>query len=331
MHDDAAANLRRFFDPRPRGIAEHHSAKLRALIAHHARHHPPDLVHIEHLHMAQYARLFPSTPRVLDMHDVLYRRLLRQIALARPSRASRLAGRIDALKAGPLERTTLRRFSAVLAVTTGDAALVHQQAPRTPVYIVPNGVDTRFFSPPSVEVREPSLIMTANFGYYPNIDGIRWFLREVWPLLRYSHPSLLLRLVGRTDRDETAELGHHDGVEIVGEVADVRPFVARSSVFIAPLRMGGGSRLKILEALAQGIPVVTTSVGWKGLELEPGRHLLVSDTPREFADSTSRLLTNPALRASLAHAGRTLVVERYDWDASSHKLEHAYSAVLGVP
>lgn len=329
VHDDPAANLRRFLDTRPRGVVEHHSPRLSALISSHARRYPPDLVHIEHLYMAQYASRFKSTPRVLDMHDVLYRRLLRKIALVRPSRPSRRAGLIDAFKAGPLERATLRRFSAVLAVSAGDAALVRQQTPRTPVYIVPNGVDTRFFSPPSVEVREPLLIMTANFGYYPNIDGARWFLGHIWPLLRHDYPSLRLLLVGRTDQDETAELGHHDGVEIIGEVDDVRPFVARSSVFVAPLRMGGGSRIKILEALAQGIPVVTTSVGREGLELEPGRHLLVSDTPREFADATSRLLTNSALRESLAQAGRTLVVERYDWGASAHKLEHAYSEIAG--
>jgi len=218
------------------------------------------------------------------------------------------------------ETVAVRRWEGQVAALAGRTIVVSQAdrdalrscAPAAVVDVVPNGVDATYFRP--VETGETNdVVFTGALFWYPNVDAVIWFASHIWPLIRREVPVARFAIVGREPAAEVQILGGLSGVEVVPNVADVRPYLARAAVCVAPLRCGGGTRLKILEALASGRPVVSTSVGVAGLELIGGRDLCVVDDPPAFAAACVELLRNPDLRTSLGQAGRRAVERRYDW------------------
>jgi glycosyltransferase involved in cell wall biosynthesis len=321
------AKLRRLFDPAPALRRMYDSPALRAQIADAIRQHPPALIHCEQLHVAHFADPYPAIPRLLVEQNIEYS-LLGQIAGVRPRRAARLARRWDAWKTRRYEARTWRRFPAYVTVSEQDRAALLQTAPQACVYVVPNGVDVHRFTPTETAPADDSLIMTGTVGYYPNLDGIVWFLREIFPHIRAVRPHAQLRIVGQLNAPAAERIGHPAGVVLTGRVPDVRPYVARSSVFVVPLRVGSGTRLKVLEAMAQGIPVVSTTIGCAGLAVTHEEHLLIADSPTEFAAATTRLLADPALRTRLSGNARRLVAAQYDWGPIVEQLERVYAAIV---
>jgi glycosyltransferase involved in cell wall biosynthesis len=164
-------------------------------------------------------------------------------------------------------------------------------------------------------------------NYFPNEDGVLWLLREVWPLVERSSPAARLKIVGQHPTSGILAL-RGPRIEIAGKVDDLRPHLASASVCIAPLRIGGGTRFKIVEAMAMSKPVVSTSLGAEGLDVEPGRHLLIGDDAASFAAAVSRVLADPELGAGLGRNGRALVEARYSWDWAARSLEALYRQVL---
>jgi glycosyltransferase involved in cell wall biosynthesis len=211
----------------------------------------------------------------------------------------------------------LRDFCAVTVVSEQEAALVRQVGgPAAPaIAVVPNGADVTGAAAYTYQPDPDTLIYPGALSYDANLDAARYFVQAILPLIRQVRPNALVRITGKNTPDQQAALGNAAGVAFTGYVDDVRALIARSSVEVVPLREGGGTRLKVLEALALGTPVVSTTKGVEGLELEPGRHLLVADTPEAFAAHTLQLLANPHLCAALSAAGRQWAAERYDWRA----------------
>jgi glycosyltransferase involved in cell wall biosynthesis len=196
------------------------------------------------------------------------------------------------------------------------------------VAIVPNGVDTDVFAPGAVaEATQPGcIVFTGTLDYRPNVDAALWFVREVLPLIRAQQPAAHLLLVGRSPSPAVRAL--HDGaaVRVLPDVPDVRPFIAGAATYVVPMRIGGGVRLKLLEALAMQAAVVSTQMGAEGMpDLRGDEHLLLADTPRAFAAAVLRLLDDAALRQRLGAAGRTLA-QRYDWRAIVPRLEQVYQS-----
>ncbi|NIV37258.1 MAG: glycosyltransferase [Anaerolineae bacterium] len=173
------------------------------------------------------------------------------------------------------------------------------------------------FGPPEAD----ALVYSGALTYSVNFDAVDFFLREVFPLIQAKRPTVKLSVTGKLEGVPIDRLPANDGLVLTGYLDDVRPTVARSWACVVPLRVGGGTRLKILEALALGTPVVSTSVGAEGLKVTPGVDILIADEPTEFADATLRLLEDPGLRAELAANGRRLVRERYDWDQIGEQLD----------
>jgi glycosyltransferase involved in cell wall biosynthesis len=171
----------------------------------------------------------------------------------------------------------------------------------------------------------------GSMHYPPNADGIRWFAREVFPRVRAALPSATLTIAGRKPpRDLVQWAGDESrGVRIEGHVPDLVPFLSGAAAVIVPVRAGGGMRVRILEAFARGVPVMTTTVGLEGIDAIPGRDVLVADEPLGFAGGLIRLLQDPALQTRLAEAGRRLAVERYDWRVALRPLESVYPSGLG--
>jgi sugar transferase (PEP-CTERM/EpsH1 system associated) len=226
------------------------------------------------------------------------------------------------------EREAVRRFDLVLAVSGADAATLDRlYGPLArPVHVVPTGVDTAYFAPRTAVVRPRHLVFTGSMDWLPNEEGVQHFVRDVLPLVRRAEPSTTLSIVGRAPTPAVQRLADEYGVQVTGRVDDVRPYMAEAAVYVVPLRIGGGTRLKIFEAMAMGKAIVSTTIGAEGLPVDPGLHLAIADDAPSFARAVIHLLQNQTERARLGDAARHLVMERYDWAAVAGHLETALAA-----
>jgi sugar transferase (PEP-CTERM/EpsH1 system associated) len=234
------------------------------------------------------------------------------------------------------EARALARFDSVLAVSDADRetfARIYPRALRQPARVIPTGVDASYFKPSGTpsDPGSRSIVFTGSMDWLPNEDAMVFFCREVLPLIRREDPQATLSIVGRTPTPAVQRLAAQEGVTVTGRVDDVRPFLERASVFAVPLRIGGGTRLKIFEAMAMGKAVVSTTVGAEGLSVAPGTHLMTADDPRGFADAVVALFRDVERRRQLETAGRALVIGRYDWSAVATSLEDALVSTMEQP
>jgi len=216
------------------------------------------------------------------------------------------------------------RFGRCITVSEADRRLLRTVNPRLQVDVVANGVDTKVYQPLPQEGTSPSLLFIGKMSYRPNGDAVLYFCREILPRIRRMIGEVEMWIVGKDPLPEVRQL-NGDGVYVTGRVDDVVPYYSRSTACVVPLRAGGGTRLKILEAMALGRPVVSTSVGAEGLDVVDGEHLLIADSPEQFAEKTVRLLTDRALYQRITTNARQLVVTRYDWDAIAGQLMQIYA------
>ncbi len=211
-------------------------------------------------------------------------------------------------------RRALPRLDGCTTVSEVERERIRRIAPAAPpIQVVPNGVDTEHYQGNHGAPEPDTLVYNGALTYEANFDAMAYFLRDIYPLVRARRPQVRLRITGKTDGVPVERLPLDEGVTLTGYVDDIRPVVARSWITIVPLQVGGGTRLKILESLALGTPVVSTSKGAEGLALEDGKHLLIADTPQAFSQAVVRLLEDPHLRARLGETGRERVRQLYDW------------------
>ena len=226
------------------------------------------------------------------------------------------------------ERAALSRFDLVLAVSETDSATFERLYPGTltrSIHVVQTGVDTEYFTPmPALEPARPAhLVFTGSMDWLPNEDGMQLFVREILPRIRQAVPQATLSIIGRAPTPAVRRLAEEPGVEVTGRVDDVRPHIAAGAVYVVPLRIGGGTRLKIFEAMAMGKAVVSTAIGAEGLPVTDGRDIVLADDPAAFAEAVVRLIHDPRERRTLESAARRLVVDRYDWSAVAEDFERA--------
>jgi glycosyltransferase involved in cell wall biosynthesis len=202
---------------------------------------------------------------------------------------------------------------AAVCCSEQDAAMLQGLSPSVPVAVVANGVDLDHFRPMAETKGPPTLAFLGTLDYPPNLDALEHFFHDIHPGLLPLLPDLRVSIVGRNPVREVLAYANRPGVTVSGSVPDVRPHLAEAGALVVPLRVGGGTRIKILEALAAARPVVSSTVGAEGLELRDGEHLLIADEPEAFVRACARLLEDAALRRRLVEAGRRLVVERYAW------------------
>ena len=213
------------------------------------------------------------------------------------------------------EEAACRKFDIVVAVSVNDAETMRREYGITNVEDVPTGVDTEFFKPANnPEKRANNLVFTGSMDWLPNEDAINWFAESVFPIIKRSVPDVSLTVVGRNPLPSLVELSKRDpSVEVTGRVDDVRPYMDRAAAYIVPIRIGGGTRLKIYEAMAMELPTVSTTVGAEGLPVEDGKHILLADSPEAFAAAVVKLLTRPEIGKDLGVASGSLVRERFGW------------------
>jgi sugar transferase (PEP-CTERM/EpsH1 system associated) len=230
---------------------------------------------------------------------------------------------IQARRLRRYEAWVVRGVDAVIAVSEPDARDLHALGMARMPVVAPNGVDTAFFRPeavPPAPLPEPAFVFTGSMDYRPNIDAALWLARAVWPRVRAALPAARLFLVGRRPAPAVRALSEIPGVEVVGEVPDVRPYLAAATVYVAPLRAGGGTRLKVLEAMAMGKAIVSTPMGCEGLTVRDQEHVWLADG-EAFAEAMIALATDEARRRQLGEAARRLAVARYDWEQTLAPLE----------
>jgi polysaccharide biosynthesis protein PslH len=267
-----------------------------------------DVLFVEATQMAPYAEAVKAQLRVLDMQNV-------ESALVRAHAATRgglrrPAYRVESLALRRWEKRIRSRFDAVCVVSSVDRERL--PAGSSHMLVCPNGCEP---TPPLPPSEEPTVAFVALLSWAPNVDAARWLTTEIWPRVQADVPGARLLLVGR-DPDPTVSALAGPSVEVSGTVADVRPWLARSAVGLAPLRSGGGSRLKILESLDAGRPVVATSIGAEGLDDLVGEGVVVTDRAEEFAGEVVGFLRDPARAREVGLRGRRAVHARYTWDST---------------
>ncbi len=289
-----------------------------------------DIVQIEHSRMARYLEALPPAARarsVLVFHNIASSQYSRISNIARTA-ARGLRTHAYSRMLSRWEPRYAERFDRCITVSEADRDLLLKANPRLHIDVVPNGVDARRYQPLTVQPTQPAVLFLGTMSYAPNADGAVWFCRHVLPRLRCMLAGIQVWIVGASPPPEVVQLDG-DGVHVTGRVEDVLPYYERSMVTVVPLRAGGGTRLKILEAMALGRPVISTSVGCEGLDVVDGRHLLIADSPATFAELTVNVLTNPTLYRRITSEARELVVARYDWDVIADTLMQVYGKLAG--
>jgi sugar transferase (PEP-CTERM/EpsH1 system associated) len=283
-----------------------------------------DVIHAETTYMAQFLPTVSGIARqVIGLQNIEWLRHWR-VAERAHGVLDRLSGYWEAYKVKRWEINALQHVDLACAVSTSDAKVVRTMTPGTPVLEVPNGVDATEFSPwPGYESVNPELVFTGTLSYPPNAEGILHFHEAILPRLRKLVPDVHLTVVGQ-DPPPAVQALDGASVTVTGTVPDVRPYLAEAQVVIVPLLQGAGTRLKILEALAMGKAVVSTSIGAEGLNLINGQELLIADEPHKFTAVTAELLDDPARRRLLGEAGRAKVAREYDWSRIGAMLEEGY-------
>lgn len=318
--------------PRPRSLAGNFSAAMAGLVRQRCAARRYDVVVASQLHMAPYALLAGGARKVLEELELAP--IYEQYARA-ARRASRLRHGLTWWKTSRYVGGLLGRFAGVSVASDAERALADRQLPhrrgvaRPKIAVIPNGVDVAAhacaFGPPEPD----TLIYPGALSYQANFDAVAHFLGAILPLIRRERPAARLLVTGHAAAERIAALPADAGVEFTGYLDDVRPAVARAWAEVVPLREGGGTRLKVLEALALGTPVISTSKGVEGLDLVAGRDVLVADTPAEFAAQTLRLLASADLRARLAAHGQRAAAG-YDWSQSVRALELMLELAAGA-
>lgn len=292
----------------------------------------PEIVQIEGIELARYIPLIRSHGRariILDEHNCEYE-LQQTIAATGQNGAlrilPRLYSRIQFRRLMSFEASACRDVDAVTAVSEGDREALERLDHSAKITVAPNGIDhgeyDRIQRDP--DTKRPALIFVGTMDFRPNVDAVTWFVDQVWPLL--DVPGLRFFIVGRAPTSAVRKLAG-ERIKVTGAVSDVAPYLTRAAAAIVPLRSGGGSRLKVLEAMAAAVPIVSTSVGMAGIDAKPKTHYLEADSPEDFAAAIRRTIAAPATSAKMAGRARSMVRKRYAWERITPILDAVYASL----
>lgn len=280
----------------------------------------PDMILCEWTPYAEFTRDIKYIPRVVVAHNVESRIWRRYFDTENnPAKKWYIARQVAKLE--KFEKTVFGTCDGITAVSQSDASEIADICPQARVQVVDNGVDLEYFKREPHAVDEDSLVFVGTMDWRPNQDAVTYFVKEIFPLIREKKPSAHAVFVGRKPPEFIRDYNNIEGINVTGSVDDVRPYVHGSAIFIVPLRIGGGTRLKILDAMAMQKPIVSTVVGAEGLEVTDGENILLADTAQGFADRVTGLLNDGELQSRLARNGRALVEARYGWDSLAVKLD----------
>jgi glycosyltransferase involved in cell wall biosynthesis len=319
------------FAAAPYSVSKYWSREMEAAIEKLISANSFDVVHFEQIHMAHYRKFCNRHPCLVDQQNVEHR-ILERCANMEKSLFKRRLFLAQARKMKAFEATQVAGFSACSAVSDEDGrVLMNLVRNKRPVYTLPNGVDTEFFRSRAHHIcespEEDALVFTGSMDWLPNADAASYFCKDILPLIWAVKPNVRFYIVGKGPSGRSNEFAD---VRIIqtGRVDDVRAFTARSKVVVVPLRIGGGTRVKILEAMSMERAIVSTSTGAEGIEYTVDTDIILADRPEVFARKVVLLLDDNEKRRALGMAGRKLVLEKYDWNIVGQKLNRIYGDIL---
>lgn len=328
------AAMTSLFSPLPYTAAKFGSAAVRQSICQAIESERFDMILANFAFMAYLipGDLARRTPVVLDEHEseaLLWRQYLHQGGWAKRGFAL-----LNLVKMRWFQRAVASRIVAMFSASDREANFARTfLPPRVQLWTVPNGVDTDFFTPAAAN-GEPggySIVLCGGFSVYRNCEAAIWFAREVLPRVQAAVAGVEFWIVGSSPPPEVRQLAEQPGVHVTGTVEDIRPYYARAAVSVAPYRYGEGTKLKVLEAMACAVPVVSTRIGCQGIDVRDGEHLLVADTAETFAGRVIELLCNAVKRAEIGARGRLLIEQEYAWSEIVGELEPKLLAVARMP
>lgn len=312
--------IRNWLDGRPRSVRFFHDAhSLRSIQARLTSSNNDndhyDVLICDEIAMAPYLMGMvqqTATPQVIMRQKIDYLHY-RETAASRPWGIERLLDLLEARRLERYEVQVMPCFDGAIVCSAEDREIAVTQGPKLSFEIIVNGADVDYFIPNRQPDPQPTLLLLGTMHYQPNIDMVRYFFETIHPGLRQAIPNLQVFIVGHGPPPEITALAEQPGVTVTGSVPDVRPYINRSWLLAVPLRLGGGTRLKIIEAMAAELPVVSTSIGAQGLDDISQRLITIADRPEEFVEKTKCLLNDEAKRQQLAKAGRSAVIDHYSW------------------
>lgn len=306
--------LARVLAPLPRSVdffyTEDTLAEVRALLARRDY----QLLISDEICMTPYAELLPEVPRIVTRQKVDFLHY-HEMAQQQPWGSEKVLDWLESQKLRRYEWRKMPLYQAAVVCSESDAAVIREQSPQAEILVVANGADLTQFTPvDNPPSGPPTLLYVGSMYYYPNVDAVKYFFEHCWAAIQAAVPEVQVQIVGHQPPSEIQALGELPGVMVTGSVPDVRPYYQSATALIVPLRLGGGTRLKIVEAMAMGVPVISTSVGAEGLSVVPDENIVIADSAVAFVRQTVRVLQDAVLRERLKVGGRTLA-QRYDWTA----------------
>lgn len=320
----AAINL---FTSAPFVANKYAAENMRTAIKEHLAQQDFDLVHLDMLPLGGYLDIIDK-PVLLNAHNV-ESALLKRKAESLKDWPAQWYFTHQAARLNCFEQMVVSSVNHVVACSDEDRIILKSMVPSVSVDVVPNGVDTDHYQPSNSQLTDTKrLVFIGGMNWFPNKDAIVWFDDVIQNEMLQLDPEVRLDVIGRNDGD--MKLRHQDSIVMHGFVDDVRTYLEQAAVVIVPIRVGGGTRLKVLEAMSMGKAMVSTSIGVEGIQVEHDKNVLIADTPQEFARAVYRLQNDAELRGRLGQAARELVINQYRWDVIGQRLLDAYDTMLGA-
>jgi glycosyltransferase involved in cell wall biosynthesis len=325
-----AVALRSLFTEAPFTVNWATSPVLRAAVERAVAEGPHDLVYFDTVSLVGYRHVVGNVAMVLNHHNIESHLFERRIAYE-GNALWRFYFSLEATKLRRCEAAVASDFDTNLVVSALDGARLQAACPRASTFVVANGVDVDYFRSATATAEPGHLIMVSGMNWFPNRDAALVMIEKIWPALSDALPHLRLTIVGASPPPPVVDLAARDTrVTVTGFVDDVRPHMERAQVYLCPMRDGGGTRLKILDALAMGKAIVATTMALEGIDVEPEKEVLVADTPDQFVGQVGRLVRNADLCRRLSVAGRSFVERHFAWPVIGDQMEQAFRAIVSA-
>lgn len=315
------------FSPLPFIAQKYDAPRMRQKISEIIQKEHIDLVHVDLLPLTTYINEFENLPKILVNHNVESIRLYRWFK-TEPNPIKKAYLGFQWLKLKTFERSAMNKFDGCVVVSEIDRELLLKMGVSSKIFVVPNGTNTKFFKPSDGKVVGNSVLWIGHMDVHTNKDAVLYFWKEIYPILKKKYPEVKMTFVGTAPPKEIADAAQKDGhIEATGFVNDIRPYIDEAAVMVVPIRIGSGTRLKILDAMAMGKAIVSTSVGCEGINVSNGKDILIGDDPEDFANKIVELLNNPDMRTNLEKNAIELA-KTYDWSLIGESQELVYKDVM---
>lgn len=319
--------LKSLFTEKPLSVNWTSSRTLRETIQKSIQENDFDIVHFDTISVADYRKEITGSSTILNHHNI-ESHLLERRTQYENNLLKRFYYSLEAKKLEKYEKKVCDKFDVNFTVSKLDGERLLNIAPNARYEVIANGVDTEYFDADRIEVIPKSVIMVSGMNWFPNRDAVLYMCDKIWPLLKSTVPEATWTIVGASPPKKIRELARNDNNVVVTDfVDDVRPYMKKAETYLCPMRDGGGTRLKILDALSMGMPIVATTMACEGIDVEPERHVLIANSPEEFIKQIVRVQNDESLRSKLSSEARKFVEEKFSWSVIGKKLSDIYTTL----